>query len=85
MLPSNIFRPPLTDAFKNEDQLGISESWKGTAETNTYNFCLENEYWFGREKSKSPFQIPENKLTIDDYGKITIKIPQNRANQSKLL
>ena len=48
--------PPINNAFKNEKQLVILTSRKGTTETNTHNFCLEN------------------KLTRDDYERITIKI-----------
>ena len=43
MLPKNIFRPPLDDAFKIENQLAILASWKGTTETNTHNFSFENK------------------------------------------
>ena len=39
----NIFRPPLNNAFKNEHQLAILTSWKGTAETNTHYFCIESK------------------------------------------
>ena len=43
MLPKNIFRPPLDDAFKIENQLAILTSWNGTTETNTHNFSFENK------------------------------------------
>ena len=61
MLPSNIFRPPLNDE-KNE-------TFKNEKQLATLTS------WKGTTETNTPYFCLKDKLTTDDYRRITIKIP----------